>query len=192
MDRLLKIIFIIAISGPSIFSQTIKCTVNDTTRNEGVAFCYTKIFNRKTFATCAVTDVNGLFYAKLKMDTFLLMSYYPGFITDTAKIIIKTKDTINIVVYLKPGSSDFSSIVWLRDSLGNSWKFDTYDNRKFDGKKEYHWVKYFTDYNDKKSGYKIGQIIYEGDYKNGVKVGKWTYYKSSGQIKYIKTFKNNR
>jgi hypothetical protein len=76
------------------------------------------------------------------------------------------------------------SLYTVGDSLGNMWTISSdYNHKDFLGRKQGKWQQLFMDYNDKTSGYSIGQLILEGSYLNNNKNSEWIYYKPDGTIK---------
>lgn len=148
------------------------------------------VFLRDTLVATTTTDFDGNFHIEnLTVGIYDATAQGLGFKEEKINGLTIHKGQISFfdfVLFQIPIDSK-KVIVWkhisFRDSLGNFWCIDATTNQLDSlGRKQGLWEKRFMDYQDDTSGYKIGQLLWMGKYKDDKKDGEWTYYSPDGTI----------
>tara|TARA_Y100001934_G_scaffold239637_1_gene293380 strand:+ start:78 stop:737 length:660 start_codon:yes stop_codon:yes gene_type:complete len=183
------------------FSQTVelKGLIIDSIEMTGIPMAKLRLIQDDSVLISSLTDLEGHFTIKNLKKGVFEFQIQALFYKDWQSTIdlklpvtnIQCKLTEDTFALETPTINWGEGFILIQDSLGNSFCIDGSKNQHDSlGMKQGPWVEYFMDYSDTNSLYAIGQKLWEGEYQNDKKHGKWIYYLPNGDIDRIEYFKD--
>lgn len=175
-------------------------TVMDSTSEEGIPMASIELIKNDSIILTTKTDIDGYF----KIDDFnegldrLKIGAIGYHVLEVSKLNLRNDSIIlkleHIPILFEPFEINYGEgHILIEDSLGNAFCVDGSKN-KVDaaGLRQGAWVKYFMDYSDTLSVYRIGQKLWEGEYQNDLKQGAWIFYLPNGEIKRVEYYEKGQ